>query len=78
MSLTAKILIGVFVLAVIAAFVYMVASKKITNINPTTKGRPTPLATWNDWDWLQNGYTQAEIDAAKKATQIATGFNPFV
>lgn len=81
MSNKVLIFILVTVIAVIAIMWYT-KNKKLTTTTPTTakdaltKGRPTPQPSWTEWDWLKNGYTQSEIDAAKKVQSTMNNLLP--
>jgi hypothetical protein len=68
MSSGAKIFLSILFLGVIAGIAYYFINSSKAAAKPadlTLKGRPTPQASWTQWDWLKNGYTQNEIDAAK-------------
>jgi len=73
-------IIGILVLAAIGLIAYLifgVNKAAAAPVDPTTKGRPTPQPSWTQADWLANGYTQQEIDAASTASTILNDVNPF-
>ena len=71
------IIIIVVLLAIVLCYYFWKKSKAKKDLNPTTAGRKTPDSSWTEKEWLLNGYTQNEIDTAKKLQSNIPTFSLF-